>query len=105
MSSRTSRTPVRTTSSSRSARYGDQDESRLPMSTTSATSSVLLIWHSMRIVSNSSRSEPPLHERHLSTVAVDDQAEFVRDERPQPDQRQPRRVLVGQDGDTLLSLQ
>src|SRR4051812_22711343 len=47
MSSRTSRTPVRITSSSRSERYGDHDESRLPMSTISATSSVLLIWQSM----------------------------------------------------------
>src|SRR5215207_3761139 len=51
MSSRTSRTPVRTTSSSRSDRYGAHDESRLPMRTTSATSSALLIWHSMAIPS------------------------------------------------------
>src|SRR5690349_17108331 len=50
-SRRTSRTPVRITSSSRSARYGDQDESRLPMRTTSATSSALLIWQSMKIPS------------------------------------------------------
>ena len=35
--------PLRTTSSSRSERYDDQDESRLPMSTTSATSSERLI--------------------------------------------------------------
>src|SRR5262245_51835615 len=48
MSTRTSRAPPRTTSSIRSERYEDQDESRLPTRINSATSSARRIWQSMR---------------------------------------------------------
>src|SRR6516225_7068471 len=47
MSIRTSSAPPRTTSSIRSERYDDQDESRLPTRTTSAMPSTRRIWQSM----------------------------------------------------------
>ena len=48
MSSRTSSAPPRITSSIRSEKYDDQDESRLPTSTSSAISSARRIWQSMK---------------------------------------------------------
>src|SRR6516164_8654087 len=101
MSTRTSSAPPRNTSSIRSERYDDQDESRLPTRTTSATSSARRIWQSM--------TRPSLRPGSGGDDVVGRLDPFGRDRDPEPPgvvqvdraadldrgvERDPRRVLV-----------